>query len=125
MADRAEGMRNVLAPRPGGLLAALEASPDTDVLLVAHTGLDHVLTVGDVWRELPMDKEITTRWWRVPRDEIPEGREAQIDWLYRWWEDIDHWVEEHKPKDLGPIDPLGRLGRRPHQDVADDERRSG
>lgn len=125
MADRAEGMRNVLAPRPGGFLAALEASPDTDVLLVAHTGLDHVLTVGDVWRELPMDKEITTRWWRVPRDEIPEGREAQIDWLYGWWQDIDHWVEEHKPKDLGPIDPLGRLGRRPHQDVADDERRSG
>jgi 1-acyl-sn-glycerol-3-phosphate acyltransferase len=102
MADRAEGMRHVLAPRPGGFLAALEAAPEADVLLVAHTGLDHLLTVGDVWRELPMDKELITRWWRVSRDDIPQGREAQIDWLYSWWEDIDRWVEEHKPRDLGP-----------------------
>ena len=70
-----------------------------------------------------MDKEITTRWWRVARDEIPEGREAQIDWLFGWWQDIDHWVEEHKPKDLGPIDPFGRLGRRPPPGRRDDERR--
>ena len=39
--QRAEAMTNVLAPRPGGLLAALDAAPDADVVLVAHTGLDH------------------------------------------------------------------------------------
>ena len=50
MAARAEGMTNVLAPRPGGLLAALDAAPDADVVLVAHTGLDHLLTVADLWR---------------------------------------------------------------------------
>ena len=49
------------------------AAPDADVVLVAHTGLDHMLTVGDVWRELPMDKQIVMRWWQVPRDEIPGG----------------------------------------------------
>ena len=53
MARRAEAMTNVLAPRPGGFIAALDAAPDADVVLVAHTGLDHMLTVGDVWRELP------------------------------------------------------------------------
>ena len=73
MADRAEAMTNVLAPRPGGFLAALEAAPDADVLMVAHTGTDHLLTVGDVWRELPMDKRLLMRWWQVPRDEIPRG----------------------------------------------------
>ena len=102
MADRAEGMRHVLAPRPGGLMAALDAAPGADVMLVAHTGLDHLLTVGDIWRELPMDKELTMRWWRVPREEIPEDREARIDWLFDWWEHIDRWVEEHQPRDLGP-----------------------
>ena len=56
MARRAEQMTHVLAPRPGGLLAALDAAPDADVVLVAHTGLDHLLTVRDLWRELPMDK---------------------------------------------------------------------
>jgi 1-acyl-sn-glycerol-3-phosphate acyltransferase len=97
MADRAEAMTHVLAPRPGGFLAALEAAPEADVVMVAHTGMDHVLTVGDVWRELPMDKQIVMRWWRVPRAEIPADRDAQIDWLFGWWERIDQWVEENRP----------------------------
>lgn len=102
MARRAEQMIHVLAPRPGGVLAALEAAPDVDVLLVAHTGLDHVRTVTDVWRSLPMDKQILMGWWRVPRTEVPEGREARIEWLYAWWERIDEWVEEHRPARLAP-----------------------
>jgi 1-acyl-sn-glycerol-3-phosphate acyltransferase len=100
MAARAERMENVLAPRPGGLIAALDAAPDADVVLVAHTGLDHMLTVADVWREIPMDKQIIMRWWRVPRAEIPAGREERIDWLFSWWERIDAWVDEHRPVDL-------------------------
>ncbi|CAA9350288.1 MAG: Phospholipid/glycerol acyltransferase [uncultured Nocardioidaceae bacterium] len=100
MARRAENMQHVLAPRPGGLLAALDAAPDTDVVLVAHTGLDHLLTVADVWRELPMDKQLIMRWWRVPHEEIPAGREERIDWLFTWWERIDRWVAEHRPTEL-------------------------
>ncbi len=37
MADRAEGMRHVLAPRPGGPLAALDAAAGAYVVLVTHT----------------------------------------------------------------------------------------
>jgi 1-acyl-sn-glycerol-3-phosphate acyltransferase len=96
MAQRAENMTNVLAPRPGGLLAALDAAPEADVVLVAHTGLDHLLTVADIWRELPMDKQIVMRWWRVPRTDIPTDREARIDWLFGWWERIDAWIEENR-----------------------------
>ncbi|HEY1117415.1 MAG TPA: 1-acyl-sn-glycerol-3-phosphate acyltransferase [Acidimicrobiales bacterium] len=100
MAARAERMVNVLAPRPGGFLAALDAAPEADVVLVAHTGLDHLLTVGDVWRELPMDKRIVMRWWQVPRSEIPAGREERIDWLFGWWEEIDAWIQQNRPEDL-------------------------
>lgn len=108
MASRAENMSNVLAPRPGGLLAALEAAPDADVIFVAHTGLDHLLTVADLWRELPMDKRIIMRWWRVPRYQIPSGREERIDWLFSQWEQIDRWIDEHRPVDL----PTRRAHRR-------------
>jgi 1-acyl-sn-glycerol-3-phosphate acyltransferase len=97
MAERAEGMIHVLAPRPGGFLAALDAAPEADVMLVAHTGLDHLLTVADLWRELPMDKELVMRWWEVPRAEIPAGRDERIEWLYGWWERIDAWVEDNRP----------------------------
>ena len=97
MAQRAEAMTNVLAPRPGGLLAALDAAPDADVVLVAHTGLDHVVTVTDIWRELPMDKRIVMRWWRVSRAEIPMDKDARIDWLFGWWERIDVWIDANRP----------------------------
>lgn len=97
MAARAEQMRNVLAPRPGGLLAALDAAPEAGVIFVAHTGLDRMLTVGDVWRELPMDKQITMRFWSVPPEDVPMGREQRIEWLYDWWAKIDAWIEETRP----------------------------
>jgi 1-acyl-sn-glycerol-3-phosphate acyltransferase len=100
MAARAEAMTHVLAPRPGGFIAALDGAPDADVVRVAHTGLDHLLTVADVWRELPMDKRIVMRWWQVPREEIPAGRDERIEWLFGWWEQIDAWIEDHKPEDL-------------------------
>ncbi|MCR6032615.1 1-acyl-sn-glycerol-3-phosphate acyltransferase [Nocardioides sp. zg-579] len=104
MANRAEQMTHVLAPKPGGLLAALDAAPEADVVLVAHTGLDHLAGVADVWRALPMDKQLTMRWWQVPREEIPDGREERIDWLYGWWERIDAWIAENRPEDV----PSGR-----------------
>jgi 1-acyl-sn-glycerol-3-phosphate acyltransferase len=100
MAQRAEQMTHVLAPKPGGLLAALDAAPEADVVLVAHTGLDHLVTVTDLWRELPMDKILVMRWWQVARDEIPADRDARIDWLFGWWEQIDAWVETNRPQDL-------------------------
>ena len=100
MAQRAEQMTNVLAPRPGGVIAALDGAPDADVVLVAHTGLDHMLTVGDVWRELPMDKRIIMRWWTVKRAEIPQDRDDRIEWLFGWWEHIDAWISDHAPVDV-------------------------
>jgi 1-acyl-sn-glycerol-3-phosphate acyltransferase len=100
MAERAEQMIHVLAPRPGGVLAALDAAPEADVLLVAHTGLDHVVSLADVWHSLPMDKRLLMGWWRIPREEIPVGREARIEWLFEWWRRVDEWVDEHRPVDL-------------------------
>ena len=64
----------MLAPKPGGVLAALTHARDADVVFVAHTGVEHMTTVLDVWRELPMDREIQMRWWIVPADEVPRGR---------------------------------------------------
>jgi 1-acyl-sn-glycerol-3-phosphate acyltransferase len=89
---RAEGMRHLLPPRPGGVAAALRAAPHADVVLVAHTGLEHLSTVGDVWRGLPVDKTLHLRWWFVPAAEVPRDEEELTDWLFRWWETIDDWI---------------------------------
>ena len=92
-------MPNLLPPRPGGTLAAIAACPDADVIFVAHAGLDTILSVGDVWRRFPVDQVIRARWWRVPFDQVPRGadHEAQVQWLYDWWERIDSWITENRP----------------------------
>lgn len=95
-AERAEELRNVMAPKPGGVLAALTEARDADVVFVAHTGLEHLSTVLDVWRELPMDTAIEMRWWIVPAADVPAGREARIDWLFTWWQEIDDWIGERR-----------------------------
>jgi 1-acyl-sn-glycerol-3-phosphate acyltransferase len=96
MAERAEAMRHVLPPRPGGVLAALDAAPGAGVVFVAHTGLDRMFTVADVWRELPMDKRIVMRFWSVPPEEVPAGRDERIEWLYDWWARIDDWIDAYR-----------------------------
>jgi 1-acyl-sn-glycerol-3-phosphate acyltransferase len=95
-AEKAQRLRHVMAPRPGGVLAALTQARDADVVFVAHTGVEHMTTVLDVWRELPMDRAIQMRWWIVPASEVPEGADERIDWLYAWWARIDDWIHDRQ-----------------------------
>lgn len=91
-ADRAERMQHVLPPRPGGVLAAMDAAPHADLVFVAHTGLEHLDSARDVWRALPESKTLELRWWFVPAAQVPGGRDTRIDWLYERWADIDAWI---------------------------------
>ncbi|HEY2549173.1 MAG TPA: 1-acyl-sn-glycerol-3-phosphate acyltransferase [Streptosporangiaceae bacterium] len=99
LAARARAMPNMLPPRTGGALTAIAACPEADVIFVAHAGLDALVSIGDIWRNLPMDQVIRARWWRVPAAEVPRelDHEAQLQWLYGWWERIDSWITEHRP----------------------------
>ncbi|MFC6006190.1 1-acyl-sn-glycerol-3-phosphate acyltransferase [Angustibacter luteus] len=95
-AERAQRLRHVLPPHPGGVSAALRAAPDADVVWVAHTGTDHLMSVADVWRALPLDQTIRMRWWQVPADEVPESDADRLVWLQDWWVRIDDWIDEHR-----------------------------
>jgi 1-acyl-sn-glycerol-3-phosphate acyltransferase len=105
LASRARQMPNLLPPRTGGALTAVAACPEADVIFVAHAGLDTLVTVGDVWRRLPVGQVLRAKWWRVPFDQVPRsaGHEAQVKWLYDWWQRIDSWISEHRPD--GPPAP--------------------
>jgi 1-acyl-sn-glycerol-3-phosphate acyltransferase len=94
LASRAAAMPNVLPPRPGGAFAAFAACPAADVIFVAHTGLDRLVSVRDVWRGLLTDMEVRARWWRVPSASVPRDadHDAQVSWLYDWWGRIDAWI---------------------------------
>jgi 1-acyl-sn-glycerol-3-phosphate acyltransferase len=112
LAARARDMPNLLAPRTGGAFSAIAACPDADVIFVAHAGLDRLVSVGDIWRSLPMDQVIRAKWWRVPVGEVPRtaDHEAQVRWLYDWWERIDTWISANRPPATGPRSPSPPAG---------------
>ncbi|MGH8902086.1 MAG: 1-acyl-sn-glycerol-3-phosphate acyltransferase [Egibacteraceae bacterium] len=94
----ARRMRHLVAPRPGGVLAVLDAAPDADVVFVAHTGLEQLDSVLDLWCGLPMDREIRARFWTVTARDVPRGRDERIAWLYQWWARLDAWIDERQPR---------------------------
>ncbi|WP_329084540.1 1-acyl-sn-glycerol-3-phosphate acyltransferase [Streptosporangium sp. NBC_01469] len=96
-AARARKLEHLMAPRPNGAIAAIEACPEADVVFVAHTGLDDLVTFGDIWTRLPLSARIKAKWWRIQAADVPRDREEQIRWLFDQWEEIDAWITENQP----------------------------
>jgi hypothetical protein len=84
---------------------------------VAHTGLDRLVSVRDVWRSLRADLEVHAHWWHVPAPSVPRAvsRESQLTWLYDWWQRIDAWITAENSAVLaeqdGPTEQDGPLAR--------------
>ncbi|MGI8666449.1 MAG: hypothetical protein ACR2N4_10520, partial [Jatrophihabitans sp.] len=94
-ARHARANRHVLPPRPGGTLARLAARPDADVLVVAHTGLDPLVSPALMWRALPVTgRPMTIGWWLIPAAEVPRAEAGRLDWLTDQWRRMDDWVAE-------------------------------
>ena len=91
-AEIARGLRHVSAPRPGGALAAIDAAPGADVVVMGHVGFPAGL--GEVWRLLPEPQRIEVKLWHEPADSIPTDHEERIDWLFSVWQRLDAWVAE-------------------------------
>ncbi|CAM3849239.1 1-acyl-sn-glycerol-3-phosphate acyltransferase [Isoptericola cucumis] len=101
LADRAARMPHVMAPHAGGFLTALDAAaPDAAVLVVAHTGLERLVTVRDIWRELPMDKTIVLGGWLTPAADLPTDAEGRGLWLFDQWERVDGWIAARTPEQV-------------------------
>ncbi len=109
-AEWARALRHVSAPRPGGVLAAIEAAPHADVVIMGHVGFP--TGMGEVWRLLPEPQEIEVRLWHEPASAIPAGRHGRISWLFGWWQTLDAWVDERKGASLRADPRPSRVGPR-------------
>ncbi len=101
-AARAEQMEHVMPPQPGGALAALSARGEADVVFAAHTGLGLAAFPGQFWRDMPIGRTLHTRMWLVPNADVPDGADAQVEWLYDWWKRIDEWIDGPHPSSAEP-----------------------
>lgn len=91
-AERASELRNVLPPRPAGVRAALGAADTAGVVFVAHTGLDEIATVADLWFALPDHKTLHVQSYVIPADVVPRAQAEQDEMLYTAWQGIDAWI---------------------------------
>jgi 1-acyl-sn-glycerol-3-phosphate acyltransferase len=97
MLEYARSLAFVLPPRPGGALGLLEAAPEADVVLCAHTGFEGAASLARIWKGALLHQVIRVQFRRIPRDEIPTARHARVSWMLEEWRRVDAWVESHQP----------------------------
>jgi 1-acyl-sn-glycerol-3-phosphate acyltransferase len=99
--ERAAKMRHVLPPRTGGTLAALEAAMTAHILFVAHVGLDDLLSLSDIWHNVPLNRTVQATYWYAERKPGQTSRAEMVDWLYDQWEQVDEWIEKESSSVFG------------------------
>ena len=93
----AESNPNVLPPRTSGVLACLQARSDLGVAVVAHTGLEDLVSPATIWRALPVTgRPMSIRWWYEPAATLPDSDEGRREWLRLQWAIVDSWIGARK-----------------------------
>jgi 1-acyl-sn-glycerol-3-phosphate acyltransferase len=106
-AREAQEEEHVLPPRPGGVLAALSARPDLDVVVLAHAGLDLLVSPADVWEAIPVvHRPMSIHWWVAEAGTIPADRTGILTWMDDTWAEVDGWVEAEHQQAARPAPPL-------------------
>ena len=85
-------------------------------MFVAHSVLEEIGTIKELWRRVPLQQPVDAQYWRVPPGEVPRTEPELIEWLYAWWEKIDAWIDAHKldvpPKTRHGQPPKSVVGHR-------------
>jgi 1-acyl-sn-glycerol-3-phosphate acyltransferase len=100
MLEYTRSLACVLPPRPGGMLGLLEAAPEADVVVCAHTGFEAAASLAQIWNGALVNQVIRVQFRRIPRDEIPTGRDARIAWILEEWQRVDAWVANQQSREI-------------------------
>ena len=87
---------HVLPPHATGVLACLAGRGDLNVAVVAHTGLEDLVSLASIWRAVPVSEPMTVRWWYEPARALPRGAARRRDWLRLQWAIVDSWIDARK-----------------------------
>lgn len=98
-ARRAARRHRVLPPRPGGAVACLTARTDTDVVVVAHAGLDTLVNPRQIWQSIPVDRHpMRVSWWVTDAADVPRTDDSAQAWVEQMWGRVDAWVHDTRLK---------------------------
>ncbi|NNE94857.1 MAG: hypothetical protein HKN24_02400 [Acidimicrobiales bacterium] len=83
-------LRNLLPPKPAGVLTLLNARSDITPVVLAHRGLDNVAHFKGIWSSIPLRDPIVVRWWETAPP--PVDKSARVRWLQDEWRRADRWI---------------------------------
>ena len=92
----------MLPPHPAGPLAAMEETPGADVVFVAHTGTEDLISPAIIWRGIPFGRAIRANYWHVDAREIPTTSEERVAWLNTQWQAVDAWISANRVTAIDP-----------------------
>jgi 1-acyl-sn-glycerol-3-phosphate acyltransferase len=96
-AEQAQRWEHVLAPRSRGVVTAMSTRPDADVMVLAHTGLEWLVTPWQIFKAIPLhDHPFLIRAWTFGPDERPSDPAEIERWLDAQWEVVNEWVGAHR-----------------------------
>ena len=88
-AARLEGLRYLIAPKPAGASALLNAVPHANIVTMWHSGFDGLDTFSGIVRHLGNSKaRVHVRVQEYERSTIPTG-DAFTEWLDNRWVEMD------------------------------------
>jgi 1-acyl-sn-glycerol-3-phosphate acyltransferase len=87
---------HVLPPHAAGVLACLAGRGDLNVAVVAHTGLEDLVSAASIWRAVPVSEPMLVRWWYQPARALPRSAARRRDWLRLQWTFVDSWIDARK-----------------------------
>jgi 1-acyl-sn-glycerol-3-phosphate acyltransferase len=96
MQEYATSLSHVLAPRPGGVMGLLEQAKDVDVVICSHTGFESAASISQIWNGMLLGNTIHIQYRRISRDDIPSNNDAQAQWLWNEWKNVDAYVKAHQ-----------------------------
>jgi 1-acyl-sn-glycerol-3-phosphate acyltransferase len=108
MLDYTRSLEFVLPPRTGGPLGLLDAAPEADVVVCAHTGFEGAASLARIWKGALVHQALRIQFRRIPRNEIPNGRDARIAWLREEWQRVDAWVGSQRSPGFSQKEPGAR-----------------
>lgn len=92
-----ESWEHVLPPRPRGVVTAMAERPDADVMIVAHTGLEWLVSPWQIFRAIPLhDHPFLLRAWTFAPSERPSDPDEIEAWLDAQWDVVNEWVGSHQ-----------------------------
>ena len=92
----ARSLVNVLPPHPSGPLAAMEETPGADVVFVAHTGTEDLISPAIIWSGIPFGRSIRANYWHFGAEEVPTTSEERVAWLNTQWQAVDAWISANR-----------------------------